>query len=61
MNDGRLSPEPDEILDRRVKKKGNRAEIDILVKWKGTDVDDTTWIDVDELRQLHPVLVGEFF
>ena len=59
MNDGRLSPELEEILDRRLKKKGNKAGVDLLVKWKGTGVEDATWIDADELRQRHPELVGE--
>lgn len=60
MNDGTLSPEPEEILERRLKKKGNRAGVELLVKWKGTEVEDATWIDADELRRLHPELADEF-
>ena len=60
MNDGTLSPEPEEILERRLKKKRNRAGVDLLVKWKGTEVEDATWIDADELRRLHPELADEF-
>ena len=61
MEDGTMAPEPEGILDRRLKKKGNRAGVDLLVHWKGTEVEDATWIDGDEIRQLFPELVDELF
>lgn len=61
MEDGTMAPELEGILDRRLKKKGNRAGVDLLVHWKGTEVEDATLIDGDELRHLFPELVDELF
>ena len=58
MDDGTLAPEPEKIVNRRLKKKGSRAGVDLLVHWKGSDVDDATL--VDDLRQHYPELVDEF-
>lgn len=56
-----MAPEPKRIIERRLKKKGNRAGIDFLVQWKGTSEEDATWVDAEELRRAYPELVGEFF
>jgi hypothetical protein len=61
MEEGTLTPEPEKILDRRLKKKGNRAGVDFLVQWKGANEEDATWIDGEKLSQTYPELVGEFF
>jgi hypothetical protein len=36
MEDGTLTLEPELILERRLKKKGRKVRVDLLVKWKGT-------------------------
>lgn len=61
MADGMLAPKLHRILARRMKKKGNRARAEILAQWEGSNEEDASWVDVDELRRQCPELVGEFF
>ena len=61
MKEGILTPEPENILDRRLKKKGNRARVDFLVQWKGANEEDATWMDGEKLSMTYLELVGEFF
>lgn len=61
MEDDTMAPEPEGILDRRLKKKGNLAGVDLLVHWKGYKVEDATWVNADELLQLYTKLVEELF
>jgi hypothetical protein len=59
--DGTLTPEPEAILERRLKKKGNRAGAEVLVKRKGMTESDATWEDLEELQKYFPDLVGKVF
>ena len=61
MDSGALTPIPEKILERRLKKKGNRAGVDFLVQWKGADEGDATWMDADELKKTYPELEVELF
>ena len=56
-----MAPEPKKILERRLKKKGNRAGVDVLIQWKGANKEYATWVDAEELSRTYPELVGEFF
>lgn len=58
---GTFAPEPEVILARRLKKKGNRAGAEALVQWKGTTEQDATWEDLEELRSSFLDLVGKVF
>jgi hypothetical protein len=61
MEKATLTPKPEKILERRLKKKGNCAGVDFLVQWKRANEEDATWVDAEELRKTYPELVGEFF
>ena len=61
MENGTMAPEPKKILERRLKKKGNRSGVDVLIQWKGANKEDATWVDVEELRRTYPELKGEYF
>lgn len=37
MEDSTLSSEPEQILEKRLKKEGTRAGVKVLVKWKGIE------------------------
>jgi len=54
--DGTLTPEPEKILLRRLKRKGKRAAIELLVQWKGTTEEEATWVDWAELKKNFPHL-----
>uniref|UniRef100_A0A6N2KZ88 Integrase catalytic domain-containing protein n=1 Tax=Salix viminalis TaxID=40686 RepID=A0A6N2KZ88_SALVM len=56
MDDRTLTPEPELILERRLKRKGSRAGVDLLVQWKGASKEDATWVDAEEMRQGYPEL-----
>ncbi|KAF5468426.1 hypothetical protein F2P56_012578 [Juglans regia] len=55
---GHLQPEPREILDRRMQKKGNHAVTEVLVSWVGTAPEDSSWECLWKLGQLYSHLVG---
>lgn len=42
---------PDEILDRRLVKKGNDAHLQILIKWNSLPVTMATWEDYNVLKK----------
>jgi ribosomal protein L21E len=46
--------EPEEILERRLCKKGNAAHVQIKVKWTSLPLSQTTWEDYDVLRARFP-------
>jgi hypothetical protein len=50
--------EPEEILQRRLKKKNGRAVSELLVKWKGLEVDDASWVEFHKLQKDFPDLEG---
>jgi hypothetical protein len=45
---------PEAILDRRMMKKGNRAIVQVLLKWKNLPEETTTWEDWDTLKESFP-------
>ncbi|KAA8524244.1 hypothetical protein F0562_010667 [Nyssa sinensis] len=61
MEDEALAPKPEKVLAKRLKKKGNQAGAALLVQWKGSNKEDATWVDIDELWQKYPELMGKFF
>lgn len=46
--------EPEDVLKRRMVKRGNRTVTQVLIKWKGKDVTDTTWEDFQLLKERFP-------
>ncbi|KAJ0026208.1 hypothetical protein Pint_07787 [Pistacia integerrima] len=58
---GTLAPKPDKVLQRRLKEKGNQARVEVLVQWKGTQPEDATWEDLDEIKRNFPNLEGKVF
>jgi hypothetical protein len=46
--------EPEEILDRRLVKKGNKSYLQVLIKWSTMKEDMATWEDYEVLRQRFP-------
>jgi hypothetical protein len=60
-SEGTLAPEPEAVLDRRLKKKGKRAGAELFIQWKGTTEQDATWKDLEDLRRTFPNLVGKVF
>ncbi|KAG2717009.1 hypothetical protein I3760_03G154300 [Carya illinoinensis] len=55
---GQMQPEPQQILERRLQKKGNHAVTEVLVSWVGATAEDASWESLYKLRQLYPHLVG---
>jgi ribosomal protein L21E len=49
-----LDVEPEEILERRLCKKGNAAHVQIKVKWSSLPAHQATWEDYDVLRARFP-------
>ncbi|XP_040988952.1 uncharacterized protein LOC121236569 [Juglans microcarpa x Juglans regia] len=56
--EGNVQPEPELILDRRMKKLGNHASTEVLVKWLGASLEDSSWESLWKLRSLYPHLLG---
>lgn len=60
VNDfGEVMPNPEMIMDRRMKKLGKRVVIEVLVKWSRATNEDNTWEILDKLRGLYTHLVGK--
>ena len=57
--EGVLCPEPEAILQRRMKKIHNRAVTEVLVHWQDTLIEDATWELLRNLQQQYPHLVGK--
>ena len=53
--------EPEEILQRRLKKKNGRTVSELLVKWKGLEIDDSSWVEFHKLQKDFPDLEGKVF
>lgn len=51
---GDFEAKPLDILDRRMKRKGNRAVTEILVHWTHTSVEDATWHELYQLQLQFP-------
>ena len=58
---GSLYPEPERILQRRLRQKGNRATTDVLVKWIGMGEEDATWEEYVSFQRRYPGLVDKVF
>ncbi|XP_040988948.1 uncharacterized protein LOC121236566 [Juglans microcarpa x Juglans regia] len=56
---GNVQPKPEAILDRRMKKFRNQVVIEVLIRWGGTLLEDSTWESLWKLRDLYPHLVGK--
>ncbi|XP_042958052.1 uncharacterized protein LOC122293563 [Carya illinoinensis] len=56
---GQVQPEPELILQRRMKKIRNNAVTEVLVKWLGASAEDSTWELLWKLRDQYPHLVGK--
>jgi len=56
---GEIQPEPEKLLDRRVRKVHNQVVVEVLVQWKGTTPDDATWEDFWPLKAKYPHLEGK--
>lgn len=46
---------PEEILDRRLVKKGNASLAQVLIRWTGLPASSATWEDYDTVRQRFPL------
>lgn len=57
--EGTLTPEPEKILLRRMKKRGNRVEVEVLTQCKGTTEEEATWEDFYELKRKFPDHLGK--
>ena len=51
---GTLVKEPISILDRRMVKENNQAVTEVLVQWRNTFPEDSTWESLHTLQQLYP-------
>ncbi len=43
--EGKVLAEPEQVLERRMVKKGNRAVTQVLIKWSNLGPEDATWED----------------
>jgi hypothetical protein len=59
--EGTLAPAPDRVLQRRLKKKKNRAGVEVLIKWQGATEEEATWEDMEDLHRRFPDLAGKVF
>lgn len=50
--------EPEDILDRRLVKKGNAAIPQVLVKWRGIPATAATWEDLQVLKHRFPMALA---
>jgi hypothetical protein len=58
---GEIRPEPEAVISRRMIKKGARAVIEVLVRWKGAAVEDDSWELLRNLQEQYPHLAGKVF
>ncbi|PKA61698.1 putative mitochondrial protein [Apostasia shenzhenica] len=55
LNDhGQVVLEPIAILDRRLIKKKNRIQVQLLIQWSNASKEDATWMNVEVMRQNFP-------
>ncbi|KAA8517141.1 hypothetical protein F0562_017434 [Nyssa sinensis] len=53
--------EPEEIFQRRLRKKKGHAVSELLVKWKGLGFEEASWVDFRKLQKNFPDLEGKVF
>jgi hypothetical protein len=58
-NNGKIYPEPELIVDRRLAKRQGRAKTEVLVCWLGASAEDDTWELLWTLQERYPHLVGK--
>ncbi|KAJ1702741.1 hypothetical protein LUZ63_002520 [Rhynchospora breviuscula] len=51
---GKFREEPEKILDRRIVKRNNAAQVQVLIKWSNQSEEDASWIDYDVLKEKYP-------
>jgi hypothetical protein len=56
---GKIRPEPEFIVDRRLVKRHGRAATEVLICWRGAYSDDDTWELLWALQSQYPHLVGK--
>lgn len=54
-----MNLEPEEILEKRLKKKNNRAVTKLLVKWKGLGSEEASWVEYSLLAKEFSDLVDK--
>lgn len=54
-----LEKEPQLILGRRMVKRRNAAQMQLLVQWKNQSQDDATWEDYEEIAQQFTIFIRE--
>ncbi|XP_042972766.1 uncharacterized protein LOC122304569 [Carya illinoinensis] len=59
--DGAVKPEPEEILQRRLKKVKNLPVMELLVRWTGQTHEEASWESYTQLCTDYPHLVGNVF
>jgi hypothetical protein len=58
---GELRPEPEAVLNRKMRKVANRAVTEVLIHWWGTTKENSTWELLYDLQRDYPHLVGKVF
>jgi hypothetical protein len=58
---GELKPEPEAVINRRMRKVANRAMNELLIHWNNMTKEDSTWELLYDLRWDYPHLVGKVF
>ncbi|KAK0608486.1 hypothetical protein LWI29_031439 [Acer saccharum] len=56
---GQFYPEPEQILQHRMKKVNNRAITEVLIKWCGQTDKEATWEILHQMSEAYPYLVGK--
>ena len=57
--EGVVRPEPEEVLERRMKKKKGRAVTELLIKWRGLGAEEASWEEYNFLVSNFPDLVDK--
>ena len=52
--EGEVQLQPLAVLDRRMKKKGNRAIIEVLIQWQHSNPEDAVWKELYAVQQQFP-------
>ena len=52
--EGEFVPQPLVVLDRRMKKKGNRAVTEVLIQWQHTNPEDAVWKELHSMQHQFP-------
>ena len=58
---GELRLEPEAMLNHKMRKVANQAMTEVLIHWRGTTKEDSTWELLYDLQWDYPHLVGKVF